>query len=47
MINRDTAGTGLAVSNNTFRKNRRKSRASRNEKNQGISSFGSLSVRVC
>ena len=47
MINRDTAGTGLAVSNNTFRQDRRKSRASRNEKNQGISSFGSLSVRVC
>ena len=47
MINRDTAGTGLAVSNNTFRQDRRKNRASRNEKNQGFSRFGSLSVKVC
>ena len=43
MISGDTAGTGLAVSNNTFRQDRRKNR---DEKNQGISRFGSLSVKV-
>ena len=49
MIIGDTAGIGLAISNDTFRqlKDRRKNRASRNEKNPGILRFGSLSVKVC
>ena len=48
MIIGDTAGIGLAISNDTFRqlKDRRKNRASRNEKNPGILRFGSLSVKV-
>merc|ERR1711994_170382 len=48
MIIGDTAGMGLAISNDTFRqlKDRRKNRASRNEKNPGILRFGSLSVKV-
>ena len=39
---------GLSISNDTFRqlKDRRKNRASRNEKNPGILRFGSLSVKV-
>ena len=44
---RDTAGMGLAISNDTFRQDRRKSRASRGENNPGILKFGSLSVKVC
>ena len=48
MIIGDTAGMGLSISNDTFRqlKDRRKNRASRNEKNPGILRFGSLSVKV-
>ena len=48
MIIGDTAGLGLSISNDTFRqlKDRRKNRASRNEKNPGILRFGSLSVKV-
>ena len=48
MIVADTAGMGLSISNDTFRqlKDRRKNRASRNEKNPGILRFGSLSVKV-
>ena len=48
MIVGDTTGVGLSISNDTFRqlKDRRKNRASRNEKNPGILRFGSLSVKV-
>ena len=48
MIVADTAGVGLSISSDTFRqlKDRRKNRASRNEKNPGILRFGSLSVKV-
>ena len=48
MIIGDTNGVGLSISNDTFRqlKDRRKNRASRNEKSPGMLRFGSLSVKV-
>lgn len=48
MIIGDPAGVGLSISNDTFRqlKDRRKNRASRNEKSPGMLRFGSLSVKV-
>ena len=48
MIIGDTTGVGLSISNDTFRqlKDRRKNRASRNEKSPGMLRFGSLSVKV-
>ena len=46
MIIGDTAGIGLAISNDTFSEDRRKNRA-RGENNPGILKFGSLSVKVC